>query len=291
MIEPAGKRRAINLDMQRALSTHLFVEHRLTTVWLDRIWDAGIPLVELYCARQHMDYRNKAQINELGYWFRDSPLKVHAVHAPQFTDTVWGRSGPDAVITITERVKSKRLPMVDEIKRTLEMAEVMPFRYLIQHLGVTGEEFDEYKVDAAFSALEELMLFAKHRGVEILLENTPNGLSSAERLLTFLNLTHLNLNVCFDVGHAHMNEGVEAAYRLLKPRIRSTHLHDNNGADDSHLFPLENEGGTIDWKAAMALLKSAPGQYPLVLEPREVVTLEQPLSVAHSILERLENLS
>ena len=55
--------------------------------------------------------------------------------------------------------------MVDEIKRAIEVAEDIPFRYLIQHLGVGGEEFDERKLDAAFSALEELMLFARQRGV------------------------------------------------------------------------------------------------------------------------------
>ncbi len=272
--------------MNRVLSTHLFVQHRLTTVWLDRIWDAGIPQVELYCARQHLDWRNKAQVNELGYWFRDSSLKVHAVHGPTFTDEFWGRSGPDAVLTITERVKSKRLPMVDEIKRALEVAETVPFRYFIQHLGVTGEEFDEFKVDAAFSALEELMLFARHRGVEMLLENTPNGLSSAERLLTFLNLTHLNLNICFDTGHAHMNEGVETAYRLLKPRIRSAHVHDNDGKEDAHLFPLGTGGGTIDWPAAMELLKP----HPLVLELREVETMEHPIQEAQATLDKLEAL-
>ena len=274
--------------MQHALSTQLFVKHRLTTVWLDRIWDAEIPLVELVCERQHLDYRNKAQVSELGYWFRDSQLKVHAVHSPVFNDEVAGRSGPDAIVTITERVKSKRLPMVDEIKRTLDMAEVFPFRYLIQHLGVPGEEFDEFKVDAAFSALEELMLFARQRGVEILLENIPNGLSSAERLLTFLDLTHLNLNFCFDVGHAHMNEGVESAYRLMKSRIRSTHLHDNNGTDDAHLFPLKNQGGTVDWRAAMHLLRSASTQYPLVLEPREDQEIGEPVREAQAIFEQLE---
>ena len=59
--------------MTRALSTHLFANHRLTTVWLERIWNAGIPLVEIFCARQHLDYRDKAQISELGHWFRDAP--------------------------------------------------------------------------------------------------------------------------------------------------------------------------------------------------------------------------
>ena len=65
--------------------------------------------------------------------------------------------------------------MVDEIKRALEIAEVIPFRYLIQHLGVGGEEYDERKVEAAFTALEEINLFARERGVEVLLENIPNA--------------------------------------------------------------------------------------------------------------------
>ena len=68
--------------MQRALSTHLICQHHLTAVWLDRIWDAGIPLVEIFCARQHLDYRDKIRISELGYWFRDSELKLHSLHSP-----------------------------------------------------------------------------------------------------------------------------------------------------------------------------------------------------------------
>lgn len=277
--------------MNHVLSTHLFVQHRLTTVWLDRIWDAGFPQVEIFCARQHLDYRDKAQIKELGHWFRDAQLKVHSVHAPMFTDEIWGRSGPDAVITITEPVRTKRHEMVDEIKRTLEIAEQVPFRYMIQHMGVTGEEFDERKVDAAFSALEEISLFAKQRGVEVLLENTPNELASAERLLTFLELTHLGLNICFDVGHAHMHEGIENAYNMLKPLIRSTHIHDNNGTDDSHLFPLlTGTGGTIDWTKTMGLLKSVPEQYPLLLELREVEDMNQPIARAKETMEKLEAL-
>ncbi|HEX5431073.1 MAG TPA: sugar phosphate isomerase/epimerase family protein [Bryobacteraceae bacterium] len=276
--------------MQRALSTHLFCNHHLTSAWLDRIWDAGIPLVEIFCARQHLDYRDKAQISELGYWFRDSELKLNSVHAPMYTDDVWGRSGPDSVITITEPVKSKRLRMVDEIKRALEISEIIPFRYLIQHLGVWGEEFDERKMDAAFSALEEINLFAKQRGVEVLIENTPNALSSAERLLYFFEITHLNLNVCLDLGHANLKEGVETAYRLLAPRIRSTHLHDNDRKDDLHLFPFIDPGGTIDWTRAMELLRSNGHQYPLLLELRDAPDVTRPIENAREIFNRLENL-
>ncbi|HUA83120.1 MAG TPA: sugar phosphate isomerase/epimerase family protein [Bryobacteraceae bacterium] len=279
--------------MTRALSTHLFANHRLTTIWLERIWNAGIPLVEIFCARQHLDYRDKAQIAELGHWFRDSELKLHSLHSPMYSDEFWGRSGPDTVLNIAEPERMKRIHTVDEIKRALEIAETVPFRYLIQHLGVGGEEWEQRKIDTAFSSLEEISVFARQRGVEVLLENTPNQLSSAERLLMFLEMTHLDLNVCFDLGHANMNEGVEPAFRALSSHIRSTHVHDNNGSEDSHLFPLVAEGGTIDWARAMTLLRSlggAPsGQCPLLLELREVPEWAHPLDQVRESFERLEN--
>lgn len=274
--------------MKHILSTHLFVNHRLTTVWLDRIFDAGVPAVEIFCARQHLDYRDRAQIAELGHWFRDSDLELHSLHSPMYNDEVTGRSGPQAVITITEPVKAKRIAMVDEIKRALEIAEVVPYKFLIQHMGVGGEEFDERKLDAAFTSLEEILVFARQRGVEVLLENIPNALSSAAMLNHFLAVTHLDLGYCFDVGHAHINEGVETAYNLMKTRIRSTHVHDNDGKADSHLFPFASEGGTIDWKNTMRLLGSRPEQYPLLLELKETPAHPQPLKVVPGIFDQLE---
>lgn len=274
--------------MDHVLSTHLFVNHRLTSALLTKIQQAGIGAVEIFCARQHLDYRDKPQITELGHWFRDSELKMHSLHSPMYSDEYWGRSGPHALITITEPVKGERLRMVDEIKRALEIAECIPFRYLVQHIGVAGEEFDLRKVDAAFSALEQINLFARARGVEVLLENTPNDLANAERLLQFQELTHVGLNYCFDAGHAHMTpRGIPQQFDLMKERIRSTHVHDNNGKDDQHLAPL-SEGGTIDWKQTMELLRSRPGQYPLLLELKERADTANQLEFALETFDRLE---
>jgi sugar phosphate isomerase/epimerase len=201
-----------------------------------------------------------------------------------YTDDVWGRSGPHAVINITEPTKAKRMAMVDEVKRALEIAELVPFRYLIQHLGVQGEEYNERKLDSAFSSLDEIKVFAGQRGVEVLLENTPNELSSGERLNFFLSQTHLKLNYCFDVGHAHMTGDMAAEFETMKSRIRSTHLHDNDGREDSHLFP---GSGNIDWEKAIKLLKSCPEQYPLLLELREQTGMEHPIQEAKSTMDRL----
>jgi sugar phosphate isomerase/epimerase len=276
--------------VQRVLSTHLAVNHRLTIAWLNKALQAGIPGVEIFCARQHIDYRNKSQIAELGHWFRESDLKLHSIHAPMYTDEIWGRSGPHAVITITEPVKSDRIRMVDEIKRALEIAEVVPFRYMVQHIGVVNEEYSDRAVDAAFSSLEELSLFARQRGVEILLENIPNRLSTAERLKHFVEVTHLNLNFVFDLGHAHIGDGIENEFEIMKDRIRSLHVHDNNGKEDQHLFPLLAEGGSIDWRAAMRLLGSCPDQYPLLLELKEVPEMTNTLACVKELFDRLEDL-
>ena len=274
--------------MNHAISTHLFVQHRLTTALLSRIEQAGIPAVEIFCARQHLDWHNRAQVAELAHWFRDSGLKLHSLHSPMHTDEYWGRSGPQSLINLTEPLKAQRIRMTDEIKRAIEIAESIPFPYLIQHIGVGGEEFDLRKFDAAYTALQELTVFARPRGVEILLENIPNELSSAERLRQFQELTHIGLDYVFDVGHAHLNEGVENAFNLMKDRIRSTHVHDNNGKDDNHLFPFSGEGGTVDWRRTMELLRSRGDQFPLLLELRERPEFPNPLDAVREVFDRLE---
>jgi len=271
--------------MQKLLSTYLFVGHRLTTAGLERIRNAGFDGVELYCARQHFDYQDSAQTAELGHWFRDSPLKLHSVHAPLYNDDASGRGGPQSVLDITEPQKAKRIAIVDEIKRSIEIAEKVPCRYLIQHLGVLDQDFDERRIDAAFSSLDEIRVFAGQRGVEVLLENIPNGMSSAEKLNEFLAVTHLNLNFCFDIGHAHLMKGVAAEFELMKERIRSTHIHDNDGKTDSHLFPGQ---GTIDWKHAMGLLRSRPDQYPMLLELKAVAAVEHPADDAKRTADDLD---
>ena len=276
--------------MRHVVSTHIFVQHRLTVALLDRIAKSGVGEIEIFCARQHIDYRNRVQIEELAHWFRDSDLKVHSIHSPMFSDTIWGRSGPNAVINICEADKGKRIAATDEIKRALEIAEMIPFRYLVQHIGVGDEEYHERKLEAAFSSLEDICIFAGNRKVQCLVENIPNGLSTSEHLLQFVNSTHLPVDFVFDTGHAHMMESVERAFAAMKDRIRSTHVHDNDGVNDTHVFPNTEVPGGIDWKQTMELLRSGKdNQYPLLLELREVPDMEHPLDEIRRVFDWLES--
>ncbi len=276
--------------MRHVISTHLFVQHRLTLALLERISKSGITQIEIFCARQHLDYHNRVQLEEMALWFRDSELKLHSLHAPMFTDTIWGRSGPHSVINLCEADKAKRIAATDEVKRALDIAELIPFRYLIQHVGVGGEEYDERKVESAFTSLEELCIFAGHRGVEILLENIPNALSTAERLVIFVNSTHLPVNFVFDTGHAHIMGGVVQAFTAMRDRIRSTHVHDNDGENDSHLFPSNGRTGGINWEETIPLLRAGQERFPLLLELREAPDMEHPLDEVRKAFDWLESL-
>jgi sugar phosphate isomerase/epimerase len=87
-----------------------------------------------------------------------------------------------------------------------------------------------------------------------------------------------------------LNEGIPKAYTTMKGRIRSTHLHDNNGTEDNHFWPFFSEAGTINWKETMQLLRSQPEQYPLLLELREFPEhpLPQSFEIVKQIFEKLE---
>lgn len=282
--------------MERALSTHLFVGERLSVSTLRRIEEAGLPSLEIFCAKQHFDYTNQDQVRELGAWFRDHNLKLRSLHAPLYSDYAWGRSGSHSHsgVNIAETERRRRLDSVDEIKRALEVAETIPFQYIVQHLGVPDEEYSQKKFDAAYSSLEPLSIFAKQRGVQILLENIPNDLSTPARLRQFIDYTHMtDLRVCFDTGHAHMDGkggepgGVSDAFDSVRDLVVSTHIHDNRGARDDHLFPFQ---GTIDWEKTLATLSAADADFPLQLELRDYGEFPDPLEKALETFQRLEKL-
>jgi sugar phosphate isomerase/epimerase len=250
--------------MQRAVSTYLFVKERLHPGILDSLVRSGVQAVEIFAARQHLDYANRKQhTKEIAEWFRASGVPLNSVHSPLYADYEWGRAGaPPINVCSTDR--ATRVEAMDEIKRALEIAEQIPFRFLVQHLGTPNESFSEKKFEAAMTSIEHLRAFAKPLGVSILLENIPNELSMPDRLVEMIHNAHFDdVGVCFDFGHANMMSSVSEAFEILRPHIRSTHVHDNDRFKDSHLWPGQ---GTINWKEAIELLRSAPQKPPLLLE-------------------------
>jgi sugar phosphate isomerase/epimerase len=251
------------VSIERVLSTYLFVNKKLTAALVSEAARAGVSAIELFCSRGHFDYRSADAAHELGSWLAGNNLKLHSIHSPTNRDFHLSRES-GAPLSICDPERLRRQEAVDEIKRALDLVEHIPFRYCVQHVARLRDIPDDRKWDAAFSSLENLSLFARHRGVTLAIENTPGEMATSVNLKNFLEQTRLtSVKLCFDTGHAHLDGGVPEALEIVRDFVATTHIHDNRGERDDHLLPYE---GTIDWSAT---LSSLPPEATLVLELKE----------------------
>lgn len=282
--------------MQRTLSTYLFVSKKLTREFLTQVRGAGFAAVEIFGTRSHFDYLNKDEVRSIRQALSDNQMQLTSLHAPTSRDLSVNREG-GSPLSVTEVERVRRIEAMDELKRVIDVAEDLAFPRLILHMGGSRETADPRKRDAAFSTLEHLTLHARHAGVTICLENTTSEMGETAYLRAFVDETRLTgLRINFDIGHAHLTAGPEPerVAKSLEPvrdLVASAHIHDNHGEKDEHLPPYD---GTIDWPAALKLLREAPnGVLPLTLELKEKTGPEAPnfaeqLAAAAKSLDRLE---
>lgn len=248
--------------MLRAISSYVFIKKRLHSGLLDTFKRGGAQAIEIFAARGHFNYTEREHIKELGEWFKTEGVEFHSLHSPMYMSNEFKAGGRP--LNIVDLDKPTRVDAMDEIKRAVEVAEYLPFRFLIQHIGKSDEYDDPRKFENALSSVEHLRAFCRQLGITLLLENIPNDLATPERLSELLKALHYpDLGICFDTGHAHMMSSVHQALGVLENRVRSTHVHDNRCDKDAHLWPGE---GTIDWADTMQALRAAPQVPALLLE-------------------------
>ena len=282
--------------MQRLLSTYLFVARKLTPVVLGQIADAGFQGVEIFCTRRHFDYTIKSEVREIAQALADKSLSLTSLHAPTTIDLGPNREG-GTPLSVCEVDRSRRIEAMDELRRVLDVADDLPFPRMVLHMGGSRETEDPRKRDAAFSSLENLILHAKPAGVAICIENTLSEMGAPDYLRAFVNETRLTgLRFNFDIGHAHLADGPEESrvaksFEPLRELVAGAHIHDNHGEKDEHLPPFD---GSIDWPAAITLLKTVPlPNLPLLLELKEktgpdALSVAQQLDAARKSMDRLE---
>jgi sugar phosphate isomerase/epimerase len=282
--------------MQRILSTYLFVSKKLTPELLAQIHHAGFQAVEIFAARSHFDYATNVEVRAMAQALADNRLRLNSLHAPTSRDLSVNREG-GSPLSVTEVERVRRIEAMDELKRVIDVAEILPFSRMILHMGGARETADARKRDAAFSSLEHLTLHARHAGVTICVENTNAEMGEPSYLRSFIDETRLTgLRINFDVGHAHLGDGpkterIEKSFEPLRELIAGAHIHDNHGEKDEHLPPYD---GSIDWAAALKLLRStAVGDLPLTLEVKEKTGPDAPsvadqITAAAKSLDRLE---
>jgi sugar phosphate isomerase/epimerase len=275
------------MTMLRVLSTHLFLSQRLHAGMLEMAAHSGAQAVEIFAARQHFDYTSREHIDEVADWFRSSPVKPWAMHAPLYPDLEMGRAGAPSV-NLLHPEKSRRIDAMDEIKRALEAADCIPFQNLVLHLGERTDSWSSDALEHALTALEHLGAFARPMGVRLLVENLLSEATTPEHLIDILQIGHLdNVGVCLDLGHAHMTVGVASAIATLGSRIVSVHVHDNHAVKDEHLWPGD---GNIDWPAAVESLNALAKPPATVLEISQNLG-DAPAAIPAKIAQAFERLA
>jgi sugar phosphate isomerase/epimerase len=271
------------------ISTHLFHDVPLDRAHLQAVADRGFDCVELFATRTHFDYHDQAAAARLGEWLAATGLTLHSVHAP-ITDSlvkgVWGSNYSNAAGD-----GRKRGLAVQEAEQAIRLARIVPYRYLVVHLGVPNDFAapGDNERAAARQSIEALAMAAADHGVELALEVIPNALSTPETLVKLIDqdLELPDLGICMDVGHAHVMGDVADGIETVSGHLVTTHIHDNDGRKDSHLLPFD---GTIDWPSTLIAFQKVGYDDVLLFELANTDDPARVLDRARSARKRFEEM-
>lgn len=263
------------------LSTHLFAHEPLTDATLDAIATAGFEEIELFAAPQHFRYDDRDRIAAALRWFTTRGRTLHSIHAPFYRSVDDARAG--RWLSIAAADESARREAVNEIDRSLMLADLLPVKYVVVHPGAPHEPRSDGHTAQLRRSAHELLEVCYRHNVTLVLENIPGDANRAESLNEILG-EFVGVGICLDTGHAHMTGDVVGQILTAGRAIRTTHVHDNLGDADSHLHPYE---GSLDWGAALRAFRTVGFAGAYVLETRKGTHGEAALAVAARAAARL----
>ena len=167
----------------------------------------------------------------------------------------------------------EHLELTEEV---LKLAGILGIRWVVLHPGSASVAEDddalEYVRRRNLEVFRRLSDVAEEAGVGIALENMNDGERPGRRtfgstppeLLWLVGNLGPGTGICWDTGHAHLQRlDQRRALRALGKHLVATHIADNDGSGDQHLFPFE---GKVDWKGVMEGLKDVGYSGPFNLE-------------------------
>jgi sugar phosphate isomerase/epimerase len=272
------------------VSTHLYHEERLQKSHVIEIAASGFEAVEVFATRSHFDYHDGAAIRSLKDWLAEARIGLHSVHAP-ITDVFASGRGQRSFSTAV-RDSGARKATMHEMSTALNIAKVIPFEFLVVHLGVPVAQQpgpEDNNREAAIRSVEEIVEMADAVGVKVALEIMDNDLSTAPDLVDILERSFdgANLGICMDVGHAHILGDTAEAIETTSEYLVTTHIHDNRRQSDDHLVPFQ---GNINWAATIMAFEKIGYDGVLMYEVRAAESPRVVLDQAVAARRKLEAL-
>lgn len=205
------------------------IEEKLKQIEFTYIWGftGGISLM------------NEKQTEDYVKFLNENKLTIEQVHC--IFGSEYDLSHPDP---------SKRYFFIEGMKSEIEKMKYMGVKNYVIHCSNTVEESERGERKKIFmNSMERILPFAEKVKMKIALENTAfkqNVIGTAEELVEICEKFNSQyLGVCFDTGHANLTEDPKREFLLLKDKIFTFHIHDNDGERDLHLPP---PFGIFDWQ-------------------------------------------
>lgn len=209
--------------MELSLTTDYVTATEDPSPYLKRIADMSFSHVH-WCHHWNTDFMySKWKIEQIQTWLTDYGLQLLDLH---------GSTGPEKDWASPREYE--RLAGMELVRNRIEMTARLGGNVTIMH--VPGEPGSA----PLRRSLDELEAFAREKHVRIAIEN--GNFDVIGQLLSEYDGDYLGL--CYDAGHGNMDTGGLGRLEVLKTRLISVHLHDNDGAEDQHK-PLFS--GTVDW--------------------------------------------
>jgi len=171
-------------------------------------------------------------------------LGIHSAHGS------WGgQSIRAARVDLGSTNPAVHRDSIDDLKRCLDWLGEAGGTCLVVHPGGLSSPGAQLpRRDALASALLELADHAQASGLVVCVENMPPGVYPGSRMADLAellaDLDRPALALAIDTGHANLVSSAGAETRAAAARLATTHVHDNDGRQDTHLPPGT---GTVDW--------------------------------------------
>lgn len=233
------------------------------------------------------DWRARPDPRTLRNRVADFGLAVHSAHG------CWGgQSIRAARVDLGAVDPETHRASVDDLKACVDWLEEAGGTCLVVHPGGLS---DPEQVDARRDALARgLVVLADHArgtGVVLCVENMPPGVHPGSRSAPLAALVaeidRPEIALTLDTGHAHISATPRSETLDAGRWLRTTHVHDNDGRQDTHHPP---GFGSIDWDDWRDALDAIGYHGPIVLECIRLLR-KHPETISDDFLARLQRLT
>jgi len=198
----------------------------------------------------------RARVDDLG-------LAIHSAHG------CWGGKSIRATrVDLGSPELGTHRESVEDLKRCVDWLHEVGGACLVVHPGGLSDPAQTAPRRAALAGgLIALADHSRDTGVVLCVENMPPGVHPGSRMVDLAalitDLGRPELALALDTGHARIVSDPHSETVAAGPWLRTTHVHDNNGRQDSHLPPGQ---GSIDWDAWARSLEMVGYRGPIMLE-------------------------